>query len=228
MQHSQSTYYKKKAITGIQLKNLSLSAPDGEPIISNIEGDFGAGKLHAVLGASGVGKSTMMRAIAGVWPWVSSGEVIVPKSVSNLYFIPQKYILGPLTINQYFSTNGPAQKQDIENMLQLGEANKIPQVEDAVVSNKLMVDIWGKSLSGGEHQRMALAKIMARTPHSLILVDEGFSAMPPGQEKRLLTAIKQLIDPTSVYLFSMHSRANLELFDHVWELDKGGLVPWKP
>ena len=73
-----------------------------------------------------------------------------------------------------------------------------------------------------------MSRIMRPLPNELVLMDEGFSALPPDQERRLLTKLKEFVQGSSIYIFSMHSLANIDIFDHVWELKKKELSEWKP
>ncbi len=233
-QENSLKFYAKSETSNLSIENLSLATPTGTSIAEMLSAEFAPGCMHAILGVSGSGKSTLMRALAKVWPWVSKGRILAPENVSRIRFLPQKVVLGPLTLRDFLSGDkndgdrSTLSKEEIEVMLKLAEADSLPNIGVALESKSYMVDIWEKSLSGGEHQRVALARIMRMLENTLVLVDEGFSALPPKQERRILEHMKKLVCPTSVYIFSMHNRANLEVFDHVWMLDKGELSLWKP
>jgi ABC-type multidrug transport system fused ATPase/permease subunit len=211
----------------LKASDLSLCTPTGKVIASGIDCAFAPGKLHALLGASGVGKSTLLKALTGNWPWTNKGAINVPDSVTNIFYLPQKFVPGPLSLKKHLDDASRCNAGELRKMIELAEAEQIPQALDKLSGDEWMLDVWHKSLSGGELQRISLAKIMRPLQNSLVLVDEGFSAMPPAQELRILQRLYALLDPSSIYLFSMHSRSNLKLFDHVWELKKEGLSEWK-
>jgi|GEM_PF-5073103 len=212
----------------LKIEGLSLTTPNEEPIVSNITAQFEPGKLHAVLGASGVGKSTLMNALSGNWPWTSSGRIDLAKSILNVRYLPQKFVLGPQSVKQHLSGRDLLSVKQLKQMLTCAETKEIPKIQKALESDEFMLDIWQKKLSGGEHQRISMSRIMRPLPNELVLMDEGFSALPPDQERRLLTKLKEFVQGSSIYIFSMHSLANIDIFDHVWELKKKELSEWKP
>ncbi|MBP1888003.1 ABC transporter ATP-binding protein [Sinorhizobium mexicanum] len=137
---------------------------DGTTILHGVDLQIVRGEFVALLGKSGSGKSTILRALAGIDEGVDgSGRITVPPRRSVLFqdsrLLPWKSVLDNVTLG----LDGPGAKA--QALKALGE-----------VELKHRTDVWPKTLSGGEQQRVALARSLVRNPE-LILADEPFSAL---------------------------------------------------
>lgn len=151
------------------LKNLTLTLPDGRKLLDGVNLTLKPGRLMTISGASGSGKSTLFRAMAGIWPF-GSGEIARPQG--RLLFLPQKPYcpLGTLKRNLAY----PALAESISD-------EEAKAALEAVGLGRLAAQLaetanWGLALSGGEQQRLALARALLAKPDWLFL-DEATSAL---------------------------------------------------
>jgi len=180
-----------KALTAInsealEASNLRLELPDGTVLLNQAQLNAQAGDSVLLQGPSGSGKSTLFRAMAGIWPF-ASGNMARP---ANSMFIPQRpyFLNGPLRDALAYPQN-PAQYSDAELKQALHSA-----LLPTLVTRLDDVAAWGQTLSGGEQQRLAIARVLLKKP-SWIFADEATSALDAAAEesiyKTLLAHVKQ-------------------------------------
>ena len=180
-----------KALTAInsealEASNLRLELPDGTVLLNQAQLNAQAGDSVLLQGPSGSGKSTLFRAMAGIWPF-ASGTMARP---ANSMFIPQRpyFPNGPLRDALAYPEN-PAQYSDAELKQALRSA-LLPTLETRLDD----VAAWGQTLSGGEQQRLAIARVLLKKP-SWVFADEATSALDAAAEesiyKTLLAHVKQ-------------------------------------
>ena len=126
------------------------------------------------MGESGTGKSTLVRAIAGLWPW-GEGEVVMQRD-SKLLMLPQKaYVpLGSLRrATTYPMAADSVKDEDVRDALEaVGLGHLLDRLDEE--------GPWEQTLSGGEKQRLAFARLILHKPN-LIVLDEATSALDPGE-----------------------------------------------
>lgn len=166
--------------------DLRVELPDGTVLLNQAYLSAQAGDSVLLQGPSGSGKSTLFRALAGIWPF-ASGTLARP---ANSMFIPQRpyFPNGPLR-DALAYPQSPAQYSDAELKEALHSA-LLPNL-----ANRLdEVAAWGQALSGGEQQRLAIARVLLKKP-SWIFADEATSALDAAAEesiyKTLLAHVKQ-------------------------------------
>ena len=182
----------------VELKNVVFGyAPLSKPFIRDFSMVLTPGKSVAIVGASGCGKSTMAKLIAGLYqPW--SGEILfdgkpmsqIPKSVfrGSVAVVDQDIILFEDTI----ANNIKMWDESIEDF-EMILAARDAQIHDAIMQrpkgyqHKLIEG--GKDISGGQRQRMEIARALAQDPTILIL-DEATSALDAGTEYEVVKAIQ--------------------------------------
>ncbi|HTQ70841.1 MAG TPA: ABC transporter ATP-binding protein/permease [Acidocella sp.] len=191
--------------TELTLKNLTLTLPDGRKLLDHTSLTLKPGELITISGPSGAGKSTLFRAIAGIWPF-GSGEITRP--AGSLLFLPQKpyFPLGTLKRNLAY----PAGADSVSNeeaaaalaAMKLGHL--IPDLE--VDAN------WGQALSGGEQQRLALARALLAKPDWLFL-DEATSALDKALAQEIRATLRARLPGTTIVAISHHetSARHMEL-----------------
>lgn len=187
----------------IHIADLSIAHSNGRIVIADASVTIAAGEKVLIAGESGTGKSTLIRAIAGLWPW-GSGTIRLPRG-KRVAFVPQKPYLPIGTLR---------------NALLYPEAES--RVEDAVVMAALercglaylgrRLDIeerWDQTLSGGERQRVAFARLLIQKP-DIIIMDEATSALDEGSQDALL----RLMESEFAYatIISVGHRPGLEDF----------------
>ncbi|MGV1872974.1 ABC transporter ATP-binding protein/permease [Agrobacterium rosae] len=189
--------------TMLSLNDLSVSLGDGTAVVKETEVQIEPGERVLVAGESGSGKSTLVRAIAGLWPWGGGSVNFHPEH--QLFMLPQKPYIPTGTLRRAVSYPRPADswtEQEIHAALEkvgLGQLNgKIE--EDAP---------WDHTLSGGEKQRLAFARLLLHKPN-IIVLDEATSALDEKtQDKIMGMLIEELPDAT---VLSVAHRVELEAF----------------
>ena len=193
-----STCEMKKLSGQVELKNVVFGySPLAEPLIKDFCMTLAPGKSVAIVGASGCGKSTMSKLIAGLYqPW--SGEILfdgkrmnqIPKNIfrGSLAVVDQDVILFEDTI----ANNIKMWDDSIEDFEMILAAHDAQIHEDIMqrpkgYGHKLIEG--GKDFSGGQRQRMEIARALAQDP-SVVILDEATSALDAKTEYEVVKAIR--------------------------------------
>ncbi|MFT0890790.1 ABC transporter ATP-binding protein/permease [Pseudochelatococcus sp. G4_1912] len=187
----------------IAISGLDLRIPSGRTVLSLPQLTFRNGERTLVTGPSGIGKSTMFRAIAGIWPF-AAGTITLPED-QRIMLLPQRpYIpMGPLIgAVTYPSAATAFDRQDVEQAL---EAVRLPQLVA-----KLDDDApWGQTLSLGEQQRLAIARALLARPDWLLL-DEATAALDEPTERAIYALLTTALPDTTIV--SIGHRSTLDAF----------------
>jgi putative ATP-binding cassette transporter len=200
----------------LSLKDLSVTLDDGTAVVDEAEVLVEAGERLLVAGESGSGKSTLVRAIAGLWPWGGGAINIHPDR--RLFMLPQKPYVPFGTLRRAVAYPGAAEDWTIE---QIGEA--LHKVGLDHLADKVEDEApWDQTLSGGEKQRLAFARLLLHMP-DIVVLDEATSALDEKSQDRMMEMVtKELPNATIV---SVAHRVELEAFHSrkiVLERRKGG------
>lgn len=186
--------------------NLNLYKPDGAPIISHLDLRIDQGEWVMVSGPSGRGKSTLLKALLGIWPY-GQGLIEGPPRDETM-FLPQKAYMplgslkACLTYPREPESISHQQVQDILRLCGLsGFVDKLDQVDN-----------WGQVLSLGEQQRLSFARLFLLKPRWIFL-DEATSALDLSSEGRMYELLRTLCPGATVvsvahrlYLRDYHDR----------------------
>jgi putative ATP-binding cassette transporter len=187
----------------LRLNELSVTLDDGTAVVGDTEIAIEPGERVLVSGESGTGKSTLVRAIAGLWPWGEGSVDFHPDR--RMFMLPQKPYVPSGTLRRAIAYPGAAEDWSIE---QMGEV--LEKVGLAHLKEKIEEDApWDQTLSGGEKQRLAFARLLLHRP-DIIVLDEATSALDAvGQGKMMELLNNELKDATVI---SVAHRAELEAF----------------
>jgi putative ATP-binding cassette transporter len=187
----------------LRLKDLSVTLGDGTAILDETEVDVMPGERVLIAGESGTGKSTLVRALAGLWPW--GGGTVEIKKGASLFLLPQRPYI-PVGSLQRAATypDAPESKSECE----VGDALNLVGLPHLV--DKLGEEgPWDQTLSGGEKQRLAVARILLHNP-DIIVLDEATAALDPGSQDALMKLLVERLPTTTIV--SVGHRPELEAF----------------
>ena len=187
----------------LRLNELSVTLNDGTAVVGESEVVIEPGERVLVAGESGTGKSTLVRAIAGLWPWGGGSVDFHPDR--RIFMLPQKPYVPSGTLRRAIAYPGAADDWTVETM-----AETLEKVGLAHLSEKIEEDApWDQTLSGGEKQRLAFARLLLHRP-DIIVLDEATSALDAtGQDKMMQLLQDELKEATVI---SVAHRAELEEF----------------
>jgi vitamin B12/bleomycin/antimicrobial peptide transport system ATP-binding/permease protein len=185
-----------------QIERLSLSLPDGRPLAHVENLTFAAHDPALVVGPSGSGKSTLFRAIAGIWPF-GDGRIAEPKA--SLMLLPQRPYIPIGSLRAAIAYPAAVDKFTEDAMRGVLAAAGL----GALVDHLDETDNWQMRLSGGEQQRLAIARALLAAPDWLFL-DEATSALDELSEAQIYRAIAEKLPATT--LVSIGHRTTLSAF----------------
>ncbi len=187
----------------LSLNDLSVSLDDGTAVVEETEVAIGQGERVLVAGESGSGKSTLVRAIAGLWPWGGGSVNFHPDK--QMFMLPQRPYIPSGTLRRAAAYPGAADKWTVK---EIGAA--LDKVGLGHLGDRIEEDApWDQTLSGGEKQRLAFARLLLHAP-DIVVLDEATSALDEkSQDQMMETVIRELPEVTIV---SVAHRAELEAF----------------
>lgn len=178
----------------VTLQNVELTLAE-QSIFNNISITFSKGDKVALLGNSGVGKSSLLKLIAGIFP--PTKGYLNNRALRIGYVFQEPRLLPWLTVE--------------ENIVQAMKANNIDKVHSAAILTELLTKVeliqykhyYPYQLSGGMAQRASLARAFSVDP-DLLLLDEPFSALDPTLIEQLSTLLNQFLKPETTMIYVSH------------------------
>ncbi len=217
--------------SNLQFSNLSFTYPDETtPTLQNINLQIQAGQHIALVGSSGAGKSTLVNLILGFIP-PSSGQIITtdqaqstvygPPPTDQIAWVPQKPYLFHDTIAANIRLANPSAPQ--EQVIEAAKAAYLHEfIESLPGKYETIIGEGGARLSGGQAQRLALARAFLKNAPILIL-DEPTSNLDPGTESLLEESTRQLMRGRTVITIA-HRLNTVFRADRIVVLEKGRIV----
>jgi vitamin B12/bleomycin/antimicrobial peptide transport system ATP-binding/permease protein len=170
---------------------LTLGLPNGQALLSDATFTLPRGRSTLITGVSGSGKSTLFRALAGIWPF-GRGQVRVPAG-ARVLFLPQKPYIPIGTLRdavKYPDEESKATDAEIVSALESAQLAHLTARLDEEAH-------WSNILSGGEQQRLAVARALVFKPDWLFM-DEATSALDDENEKHVYDLITQRLAQSAV------------------------------
>jgi len=187
--------------TALQLCDLSVTLDDGTAVIDEARVDIAPGERVLVEGESGTGKSTLVRAIAGLWPW-GQGTI---RLHGKLFLLPQRSYIPVGTLRRAVTYPAPEKEwndKEIATVLKkVGLEHLVERLKEE--------GPWDHTLSGGEKQRVAIARVLLHKP-DVIVFDESTSALDPESQERMMELVSK--DLGAATIVSVAHRPELERF----------------
>ena len=188
----------------LSLSELTVTLGDGTAVVDQAEVLVEPGERLLVAGNSGSGKSTLVRAISGLWPWGSGRIDIHPDR--RLFMLPQRPYVPAGTLRRATAYPGAADDWTTEQIEEALDKVGLTHLKDKIEDEEAP---WDQTLSGGEKQRLAFARLFLHNPE-IVVLDEATSALDAkSQDKMMELLIKELPSAT---LVSVAHRAELEDF----------------
>src|SRR5207248_9143196 len=170
----------------LSLHNLSVTLDDGTAVVGDAEVVVEPGERLLVAGESGTGKSTLVRAIAGLWPWGSGDVNFHPDR--RLFMLPQKPYVPSGTLRRAVAYPGGAEDWTEDEIAQALHKVGLDHLKDKIEDDAP----WDQTLSGGEKQRLAFGRLLLHNP-DIVVLDEATSALDEkSQDKMMEIVIREL------------------------------------
>ena len=218
----------------LEFKNVDFRYPGAEAdAVHNLSFKAKQGQTIAFIGSTGSGKSTAMNLIPRLYD-TTKGEVLVDGidvrnySTSDLNnklgYIPQKAVLfsGSIRSNIDFGSTDNSEKsdKDLYQALDVAQSRDFVEQKDQQLDSK--VAQHGDNFSGGQKQRLAIARAIARKPE-ILLFDDSFSALDYETDKKLRTALKENAEKTTKVIIAQRISTIMDA-DQIIVLDNGKVV----
>ena len=215
----------------IIFKNVDFSYDGKNKILHNFSLNLDENKVYALVGSSGSGKSTIAKLISGLYP-VDSGEILIgDRNISSydgeslmknigIVFQNPKLFQGISIFENVKLANKDADDEEVYKALKLARCDdfidKFKDKYDAIIGAE------GINLSGGEKQRISIARIFLKDP-KIIILDEASAAADPENEYELQIAFKELIKDRTTIMIA-HRLSSIRGVDEILLVEDGKIL----
>ncbi|MBQ9457490.1 MAG: ABC transporter ATP-binding protein [Bacilli bacterium] len=215
----------------VEFKNVTFTFPDGEtPALTNISFKTTPGSTTAIIGSTGSGKSSVIRLIPRLFD-VTEGEVLVDgvnvkdfskKDLrSRIGFVPQQALLFKGTVRSNMLFGSPeADEERIKTALDVAQATHFLSKKENGIDAE--VEQGGKNFSGGQKQRLCIARALVRKAE-IYIFDDSFSALDFKTDTKLRAALKGYTKDASVIIVAQRVSTILDA-DNIVVLNAGEIV----
>ena len=228
---------KETSITGeIEFKNVSFKYPDAEDseyILQDISFTAKKGETVAIIGSTGSGKTSLINLIPRFYD-VTEGEVLVngvnvkdykQKDLNNILgYVQQKAVLftGNISSNVAFGDNGKGDYSEEDIINAVGIAQGAEFVEKMPDTYKAAISQGGKNVSGGQKQRLSIARAICRKPQ-IYIFDDSFSALDYKTDRKLRSVLKKETTDATNLIVAQRIGTIIDA-DKIIVLDEGQIV----
>jgi putative ATP-binding cassette transporter len=187
----------------VTFEELTVRLPNGVPLLNVNDLSIGLGERVLVTGPSGTGKSTLFRALAGVWPF-GQGHVDVPKN-ARVMILPQRPYFPVAPLGAAVAYPAEPGTYDPQKLAELIEAVGLPALAARIDEEAH----WNRMLSLGEQQRLGIARALLSAPDYLFL-DEATASLDEAAEANLYRLLEARLPHATIV--SIGHRATLAAF----------------
>lgn len=217
----------------VEFKNVSFRYPHAsEDELSNISFKINKGQTLAIIGATGSGKTTLISLIPRFYD-ATEGEVLVDGvNVKNykfdtlydkLGYVTQKAVLfaGSIRENVFFGESAtPETDEELKNAIELSQAEEF--VDKLPDGTEHMISQMGRNVSGGQKQRLSIARALSRKPEILVF-DDSFSALDYKTDAKLREGLNEKLKDTTKIIVAQRI-STISHADKIIVLDRGEAV----
>jgi vitamin B12/bleomycin/antimicrobial peptide transport system ATP-binding/permease protein len=186
----------------LHLQDLIVRLNDGTAVLDDTDVSIMPGERVLIAGESGTGKSTLVRAVAGLWPW--GGGSIEVKKGAKIFLLPQRPYVPIGTLRRAATYPDAPESRSVEDVAsafkRVGLEHLVERLDEE--------GPWDQTLSGGEKQRLAFSRILLHNP-DIVVLDEATAALDPKSQDKLM---ELLLDRPPMTLVSVGHRPELEAF----------------
>jgi putative ATP-binding cassette transporter len=202
-------------------EGLNVQLPNGQSLLNALSLKAVPGDQILISGPSGSGKSSLFRTLAGIWPY-ASGPTQLP---AQTMFIPQRPYFPDGSLREALAYPEPAAQYSDAQLKKALSDSLLPQLQDSLDRE----DAWSRTLSGGEQQRLAIARVLLKKPR-WIFADEATAALDEDAEKTLYALLQAQVLKAGGGLLSIAHRPSVAAFhNRRWTLKAepaGALAAW--
>jgi len=194
----------------LRCRDLNVYLPNNRPLIHTFDLSVQSGESIAITGASGAGKSCLLRTFAGLWPY-ASGDLELP--AERCLFVPQKPYVPSGTLGQILAYPHSAKSQHTNRVDELLELTQLSHLTTELNNDRP----WHHLLSGGETQRLNLVRLLLLRP-SMLFLDEATSNLDADWAVRYYALLKKF-NPDCTCISVAHQTDVLNLHDRLIRLE---------
>ena len=218
-------------IASVEFKKVDFCYPEAqEKVLDNVSFKAVAGEITAFIGSTGSGKSTLINLVPRFYE-ATSGEVLVngllvseyekKDLISRIGFVPQRGMLFAGTVKSNIKFGAPsASDEQVQKVARIAQAEnfieKLPKKYDARIAQ------GGTNVSGGQKQRLAIARAICKNP-DVFIFDDAFSALDMKTDAKLRSALKE-VTKSAVVLIVAQRVSTIKDADQIVVLDNGRVV----
>lgn len=215
----------------LNFKHVSLTYQGaGAPTLQDMNFTVNRGDTVGIIGGTGSGKTSLVNLIPGFYP-ATEGEILLEgrdiKTMSDeelrgrIGVVPQKAVLFKGTIRSNLQWGKPdATEEEMWKALELAQASEVVEGKDGKLDATVAQN--GKNFSGGQRQRLTIARALVRKPEILIL-DDSASALDYATDAKLRAALRTLEDKTTTFIVSQRA-STIRHADKIIVLDDGEIA----
>ena len=213
----------------LRVEELTFTYPDAaQPSLRDIFFGMKEGQILGIIGGTGSGKSTLVQVLLGLYP-ADKGSISLyrdgrsPRNLSEwrswMAYVPQKVELfkGTIRSNLTLGMEEPVSDQELWQALEIAQAKDFVSEKEGQLDAE--VQAGGRNFSGGQKQRLSIARAVLRQAPFLIL-DDATSALDTITESNFLKAVQENLPDTSLILISQRT-STLKIADQILLLEKG-------